>query len=153
MKKKILSLAAAIFISLSAFCEVPSGWDIMYFNHGEKEYCAVTLVGDFSVQLDLFGDALVVWYEAPEKIEGDITLSVGDIYLNGKQDKYNTVAFVLKDKSAIQNFMYAVGDGTTPIVINSGNKSNTVKIAKEAAVTFHDAYQWVKSIPNAMNYE
>lgn len=153
MKKIVFSLVAATFISLSAFCEAPSGWETMYFNHSEKEYCAVELVGDISAQLELYGNALIVSYEAPAKIKGAITLSVGDVNLNGEQDKYNTVTFVLKDKSAIQNFVYAVGDGSTPIVINCGDKSNTVKFAKEAAVTFPEAYRWIKSIPNAMNYE
>lgn len=153
MKKKIFSLAVATLISLSAFCEAPAGWSTMYFNMGELEYCAVDLEGDISAQLELYADALVVSYSAPEKIKGAITLSVGDVTLNGRQGEYGTVFFVIKDKSEIQKFVEAIGDGSTPIVIKSGNKTNTVKFTKEAAKTFPQAYHWIKSIPNAMNYE
>ncbi|MDE6309191.1 MAG: hypothetical protein K2L81_03245 [Muribaculaceae bacterium] len=153
MKKTVISIAAAIFVSQQAFCEAPAGWETMYFNHGENEYCAIELTGDIPAQLELYGNALVVSYEAPEKINGAISLSVKDVNLNGNQDQYNAVTFVMNDKSAIQDFIYAVGDGSTPITITAGDKSHKINFAKEAAVTFPEAYRWIKSISNAMNYE
>ena len=153
MKKFFVILAVLAGGCLSAFCEPPTGWDTMYFNHGEKEWCSASLEGDFQAQLEIYADAVVVSYEAPAKIKGDITLKVGDFTVKGKQDEYKTVTFVVKDNDSLRKFVSAMGDGSTPFVITVGEESKTAKLDKASAMTFKNAYRWIREIPNAMNYE
>lgn len=153
MKKAILCLALMFMGGVQAFCEAPEGWETMYFHHGEKEYCSAELTGDISAQFEFYGNALVISYEAPAKIKGDITLSVGDLTVKGEQDKYNTVTFVIKDSTGAQLLIDAIGDGSKPIVLSLGNDKKTVKLPEQAAKSLNQAHKWIKGLSNAMKYE
>lgn len=156
MKKFGLFLILAMMVG-KAFCEAPNGWDTMYFNSGEKEYCSTELSGDLTAQLELYGNAIVVTYEAPAKIKGDISLYVNnsdamdEMLYEGKQDQYNTVTLVLKGED-MEGFLTDIDNGSHPLILTLGNTQKKVKLNPQAAKNLNQACKWIKGLPNALKY-
>lgn len=132
----------------------PEGWDIMYFNMGENEYCSTTFEnGSDNLQFYIFKDGISISITCGTDSPKSCVLNFGSVKIPCDANEYGELIVDLKDKKFVDALAKIISEKLPSATLEYGAHSQTIAMDNQAARNMVKALEWVRNNPIGMNME
>ena len=132
----------------------PEGWDIMYFSHGENEYCTSTFeAGSDNLEFNIFKDGIAINITCGNNSPQSCIVNFGSIKIPCDANEYGELIVNLTDKKFVDAFAKVIAEKRPSAKLEYGEHSQTIEMNNQAARNMFKAVEWVRNNPIGMNME
>ena len=132
----------------------PEGWEVMYFNMGQAEYCSTSFDGGSdNLQIDLFKDGASLNITCDNGNPKSCDLFIGTMKLPCNANEYGELIINLKDNRVVDMLAAALAENGQTAVLKYGDQTSKFEMRNQAAKNMTKAVQWIRTNPIGMELE